>query len=94
VSLNVIFIKKIFETFNEHALWNKLWIGTVLYHLDLQIKSYGEMKNMGEVWIGQASARANQQELTTCAQKCGQEEEGEFCKEGKMGTSVGEAGDH
>jgi hypothetical protein len=52
------------------------------------------MKNMGEVWIGQASARANQQELTTCAQKCGQEEEGEFCKEGKMGTSVGEAGDH
>jgi hypothetical protein len=33
-----------------------------------------------------------QQELTTCAKKCGQEEEGKFCKEGVTSTCVGEAG--
>jgi hypothetical protein len=34
---------------------------------------------------------ANQQELTTCAQKCGQEEEREFCKGGVTGTRIGPA---
>jgi hypothetical protein len=35
-------------------------------------QNYGETKNLGEVWVGRASTGANQQELTTCAQKCGQ----------------------
>jgi hypothetical protein len=52
-----------------------------------------ENENLGEVWAGQASAETNQQELTTCAQKCGHEKEGEFCKGGVMGTHVREAGD-
>jgi hypothetical protein len=34
--------------------------------------------------VGQASSVANQQELT-CTKKCGQEEEGEFCKGGSLG---------
>jgi hypothetical protein len=42
------------------------------YFLDLRIKSYGCLKFWGEVWVGQACARANQQELTTSAQKGGQ----------------------
>jgi hypothetical protein len=39
--------------------------------LDLQIKSYGEIKLLGEIWAGQASARANHQEFTTSAQNVG-----------------------
>jgi hypothetical protein len=54
--------------------------------LDLQIKYYGEMKFLEEVWIGWANAGTNQQELTTCAQKCGQDEEGEFWQGRKTGT--------
>jgi hypothetical protein len=40
--------------------------------LDLWIKSYGEIKILEEVWARRASTRANQQELTTSAQKGGQ----------------------
>jgi hypothetical protein len=39
--------------------------------LYLWIKSYGETKNLGEVWVGRACAGANQQELTTCAKRGG-----------------------
>jgi hypothetical protein len=43
-----------------------------LYFWDLRIKSYGCLKISGEVWAGRACAGANQQELTTSAQKSGQ----------------------
>jgi hypothetical protein len=49
--------------------------------LDLRIKSYGCLKFQGEVWAGRACARANQQELTTCAKSGGQEEK-KFQKNG------------
>jgi hypothetical protein len=42
-----------------------------LKNLYLEIKSYGEMKILGEVWATRASAGASQQELTTSAQKSG-----------------------
>jgi hypothetical protein len=45
-----------------------------LYFLDLRIKSYGEMKILGEVWVGWASAVANQKGLTISAQKSGQQD--------------------
>ena len=49
------------------------------YFLDVQIKHYGKTKTLGEVWARQACAGANQQRLTTCAKKGGQEEaRGEF----------------
>jgi hypothetical protein len=51
------------------------------YFLDLRIKSYGCLKFQGEVWAGRACARANQQELTTCAKSGGQEEK-KFQKNG------------
>jgi hypothetical protein len=41
----------------------------ISYFLDVRIKNYGEMKILGEVWIGWAIAKANQQELTTSAPK-------------------------
>jgi hypothetical protein len=51
----------------------------ISYFLELQIKNYGCLKFLGEVWAGRACARANQQELTTYAKKGGQEEETFFC---------------
>jgi hypothetical protein len=42
------------------------------YFLDLRIKSYGRLKFLEEVWAGRACTGANQQELTTSAQKGGQ----------------------
>jgi hypothetical protein len=42
--------------------------------LDICIKSYRGMKILGEVWARQASAKANEQELTTSAQNGGQHE--------------------
>jgi hypothetical protein len=42
-----------------------------LLFLDIWIKSYGEMKILGEVWRGWASARANHHDLTKYAQKSG-----------------------
>jgi hypothetical protein len=44
----------------------------ILKNLDLQIKSYGCLKILGEVWAGWAYARANEGGLTKCAQKMGQ----------------------
>jgi hypothetical protein len=44
----------------------------ISYFLDLRIKSYGCLKFLGEVWVGEY-----EQELTTCAKLCGQAE-GEF----------------
>jgi hypothetical protein len=44
---------------------------TKSYFLDLRIKSYGCLKFQREVWVGWACARANQQELTTCAKTAG-----------------------
>jgi hypothetical protein len=41
-------------------------------------KNYGGLKNLGEIWAGRACTGANQQELTTCAKICGQEEGGIF----------------
>jgi hypothetical protein len=38
------------------------------------------MKIMGEVWAGRASAETNQHELTTSAQKSGQQEERSLIK--------------
>jgi hypothetical protein len=64
-------IFRFFETFYEHVPWNKLCVSTNFIILDLRIKSYGETKNLGEMW---ASARANQQELTTSIKNCGQQE--------------------
>jgi hypothetical protein len=46
----------------------------ISYFLNLWIKSYGCLKILGEVWAGWACFGANQQELTTCAKICGQEE--------------------
>jgi hypothetical protein len=39
-------------------------------------------KKLGEVWAGPRCAGANQQELTTCAKKCRQEEAREFWQGG------------
>jgi hypothetical protein len=61
-----------FETFCEDASYSKLHRGKKSYFLDLRIKSYGCLKFWGEVWVGRACAGANQQELTTSAQKGGQ----------------------
>ena len=41
-------------------------------------KLWGNKKIMRSL-VGWACVVANQQELTTCAKKCGQEEEEEFC---------------
>jgi hypothetical protein len=38
------------------------------------------MKIWGEIWVGWASAKTNQHELTTSAQKGGQQEEGDLRK--------------
>jgi hypothetical protein len=46
--------------------------------LNLQIKSYEETKDLKKVWAWRACARANQQELTTCAKQYGQQEKGKF----------------
>jgi hypothetical protein len=54
--------------------------------LDLQIKSYGCLKILGEAWKGRACAGANQQELTTCAKICGQEEGSKTLKGLVQGT--------
>jgi hypothetical protein len=48
--------------------------GKKMHFWDLRIKSYGCLKFQGEIWAGWACARANQQELTTCAKSGGQEE--------------------
>jgi hypothetical protein len=45
----------------------------ISYFLDLQIKSYGFLKIL-EVWTRRACARVNEEELTTYAKICGQEE--------------------
>jgi hypothetical protein len=37
-------------------------------------------QNLGEVWVEWACIGANQQELTTCAKRCGHEEERKLCK--------------
>jgi hypothetical protein len=53
----------------------------ISYPLDLQIKSYGYLKFLREVWVGWACARANEEELTT-VQKFGGKEVG---KRGQRG---------
>ena len=63
-----------FETFCEDVFHYKLCVSTNFIILDLQIKSYGCLKFLGEVSIGRACAIANQQELTTSTQKGGQHE--------------------
>jgi hypothetical protein len=45
-----------------------------------QIKSYGCLKILEEVWVGWTCAEANQQELTTCAKICGRRKEENFGK--------------
>jgi hypothetical protein len=52
--------------------------------LDLQIKSYGETKVLGEIWARQACIGANQQELTTHVEKYEQEEDGYLLHQGKV----------
>jgi hypothetical protein len=64
---HTIFI--IFETFCEDMSHIKLRGEKKSYFLDLRIKSSGCLKFWGEVWAGQACAIADQQELTTSAQK-------------------------
>jgi hypothetical protein len=66
------FIFRFFKTFCEHAPQNKLCGSTNFIDFGPMNQNYGETKNLGEVWAGQASAGANQQELTTSAQKSGQ----------------------
>jgi hypothetical protein len=39
----------------------------ISYFLDLQIKSYGCLKFLGEIWVGRACATANEEELILCA---------------------------
>jgi hypothetical protein len=43
----------------------------ISYFSDVRLKSYGCLKILGEVWAGRACARANEEELTTCAKICG-----------------------
>jgi hypothetical protein len=50
--------------------------------LDLQIKSYGNLKFLRKVWEGWACAGVNEEELTTCAKKKGQEEDFSFFAQG------------
>jgi hypothetical protein len=52
---------------------SKLRGSTKSYFLDLQIKSYGRLKFLGEVWAGQACVEANEEELTTPTRFLGQE---------------------
>jgi hypothetical protein len=65
-------IFRFFETFCEHASRSKLRGKKGTHFLDLRIKSYGCLKFQGEVWAGRACAAANEEELTTCANFCGQ----------------------
>jgi hypothetical protein len=85
------FLKRFFETFCEHAPRNKLCGCTNFIIFRPTNQKLWETKYLGEVWARQASVGANQQELTTCAKKSRQEEEGEFCKGGVMGTHTREA---
>jgi hypothetical protein len=50
----------------------------ISYFLDLRIKCYGCLKFLGEVCAGWACARADEEELTTCAIFLGQEEVGKI----------------
>jgi hypothetical protein len=52
---------------------------------ELQIKSYGCLKFLGEVWVGRACVGANEKGLTTCAQK----KELEFEKKGGSAQKKG-----
>jgi hypothetical protein len=68
---------RFFASFCEHTSWNKLCKSTNFIIFGPTDQKLWKTKNLGEVW-----SRANHQELTTCAKKCGQEEEREFCKGG------------
>jgi hypothetical protein len=48
------------------------------------------LKFLGEVWAGQVCVGANQQELTTCAKKEGQEEEFFFTQDEIMEPGRGQ----
>jgi hypothetical protein len=74
------FIFRFFDKFCKHVLRNKLHWSKNFIIFGPMDQSYGETKNLGKVWAGQVSARANQQELTTCAQHVGRKKEGIFGK--------------
>jgi hypothetical protein len=60
------------NTFCEDASRHKLHRKKKSYCLDLQIKNYGCLKFLGEVWARRACAGANEEELTTCGKIWGQ----------------------
>jgi hypothetical protein len=64
-----------------------------LYFLDLQIKSYGCLKFLREVWVGQACVRANEEELITCAKIWGQRGRKEGAGSSKRRTRAGAVAD-
>jgi hypothetical protein len=78
-------IFRFFETFCEDASHRKLRGKKKSYFLDLQIKSYGCLKFLGEVWAGRACAGANEEELTACGKTWGQRSR----KEGVGGLDKG-----
>jgi hypothetical protein len=57
--------------------------------LDLWIKSYGCLKFLGEVWAGQACARANEEELTKYKKNWRQEGGGKGAGDAIMGDPQG-----
>jgi hypothetical protein len=67
-----MFFLRFFETFCEYAPQNKLRGSTNFITLGPTYQKLRGTKILKEVWAGQASARANQQELTTSGQKGGQ----------------------
>jgi hypothetical protein len=85
---------RFFETFCEHAPWNKLHGSTNFIIFGPTDQKLWEKIKLGEMWVRRACARTNEQELTTCAKTCGQEEGREFWQERVLGTRVGLAGNH
>jgi hypothetical protein len=59
----------------------------ISYFSDLRIKSYGCLKIIGEVWVGQVCARANEEELTTFPKICRQDLGSEGTIKGDQGNS-------
>jgi hypothetical protein len=76
-SLDLNFFFDFWKFFVSMRLAISFTVVQISYFSDLQIKIFGCLKILGEVWAGRACVGANQQELTTYTKLYGQEE-GEF----------------
>jgi hypothetical protein len=75
VSLDFDFLSDFLQLFvNTHLTISFAGV-QISYFLDLRIKSNECLKILREVWARRACAKANEEELTTCAKFCRQEVE-------------------